>query len=78
MTVYLGFGIAYASSGLILVCVGILHVHIYGFPLSQGIGHKVMEKQGWQEGTGLGRTVPGMADALDNEGQPPHDKTGLG
>ena len=44
----------------------------------QGIGRKVLEKQGWKEGQGLGSTIRGIADALDNEGQVPSDKRGIG
>lgn len=48
------------------------------FPLSQGFGRKVLEKQGWTEGLGLGTSNTGMAEALDNEGQNPRCKRGLG
>ena len=34
----------------------------------QGVGRKVMEKQGWKEGQGIGRNASEMTDALDNEG----------
>ena len=37
-----------------------------------------MQQQGWVDGKGLGRTNPGMADALDNDGQAPSNKAGLG
>ncbi|XP_033113500.1 G patch domain-containing protein 3-like [Anneissia japonica] len=45
---------------------------------TKGIGRKVLQKHGWKDGDGLGRTIIGMADALDNEGQHPKQKTGLG
>ncbi|KAK7488497.1 hypothetical protein BaRGS_00020282 [Batillaria attramentaria] len=45
---------------------------------TKGIGRKILEKQGWTEGEGLGSTIHGIADALDNEGQHPRDKKGLG
>lgn len=48
------------------------------FPLSQGFGRKVLEQQGWTEGLGLGSSNSGMAEALDNEGQNPRCKRGLG
>lgn len=37
-----------------------------------------MTQQGWLDGQGLGSSVHGMADALDNEGQKPTDKRGFG
>uniref|UniRef100_A0A8C8R5F5 G-patch domain containing 3 n=1 Tax=Pelusios castaneus TaxID=367368 RepID=A0A8C8R5F5_9SAUR len=45
---------------------------------TKGIGRKVMERQGWIEGLGLGSSNLGMAEALDNEGQHPKCKRGLG
>ncbi|XP_042296990.1 G patch domain-containing protein 3 isoform X2 [Sceloporus undulatus] len=45
---------------------------------TKGIGRKVMEKQGWTEGLGLGSNNSGMAEALANEGQNPKCKRGLG
>ncbi|XP_035827157.1 G patch domain-containing protein 3 isoform X2 [Aplysia californica] len=45
---------------------------------TKGIGRKVMEKQGWREGQGLGSSKPGITEALRGEGQRPHDKQGLG
>lgn len=47
------------------------------FPL-QGIGRKVMERQGWAEGRGLGSQCSGVPEALDNDGQHPRCKRGLG
>lgn len=47
-------------------------------PPSQGFGRKVLEQQGWTEGLGLGTSNCGMAEALDNEGQNPRCKRGLG
>jgi len=37
-----------------------------------------METQGWSEGKGLGSTIKGLADALENEGQHPRDRSGFG
>ena len=37
-----------------------------------------MEKQGWREGKGLGGSRSGIAEALDNEGQNPRDRSGFG
>jgi hypothetical protein len=48
------------------------------FLIFQGIGRKVLEKQGWKDGAGLGSTIVGIADALENEGQPPTCKKGFG
>ncbi|CAG7836622.1 unnamed protein product [Allacma fusca] len=45
---------------------------------TRGIGRKVMEKFGWKEGTGLGKSFVGMTEALYNEGQAPRDKRGIG
>jgi hypothetical protein len=45
---------------------------------TKGVGRKIMEKQGWKEGSGLGSTIKGIADALDTEGQHPRDRKGLG
>ncbi|NXN95768.1 GPTC3 protein, partial [Rhinopomastus cyanomelas] len=45
---------------------------------TRGFGRKVLEQQGWTEGLGLGSSNSGMAEALDNEGQNPRCKRGLG
>lgn len=45
---------------------------------TKGIGRKILEKQGWQEGQGIGSSTEGMAEALENEGQPASVKTGFG
>ncbi|KAJ8044005.1 G patch domain-containing protein 3 [Holothuria leucospilota] len=45
---------------------------------TKGFGRTVMNKMGWQDGDGLGKTSSGMKDALDNEGQTSKDKRGLG
>ncbi|XP_069080167.1 G patch domain-containing protein 3 [Pleurodeles waltl] len=45
---------------------------------TKGIGRKVMEQQGWSEGLGLGSRGVGIPEALDNEGQNPRCKRGLG
>ena len=45
---------------------------------TKGIGRKILEKQGWQDGQGIGSTITGMAEALENEGQPPSVKAGFG
>lgn len=47
------------------------------FP-AQGIGRKVMERQGWAEGQGLGSQCSGVPEALDSDGQHPRCKRGLG
>ncbi len=44
---------------------------------TRGFGRKIMESQGWKDGQGLGPSErPGMAEALENEGQV--GKAGLG
>ncbi|NXF31301.1 GPTC3 protein, partial [Nyctibius bracteatus] len=45
---------------------------------TKGFGRKVLEQQGWTEGLGLGSSNSGMAEALDNEGQNPRCRRGLG
>ncbi|KAG8451269.1 hypothetical protein GDO86_003482 [Hymenochirus boettgeri] len=45
---------------------------------TKGIGHRVMKRQGWTEGKGLGANGEGVPDALENEGQNPKCKRGLG
>ncbi|XP_063274860.1 G patch domain-containing protein 3 [Prinia subflava] len=45
---------------------------------TKGFGRKVLEQQGWTEGLGLGSSNSGIAEALDNEGQNPRCKRGLG
>ncbi|XP_036888586.1 G patch domain-containing protein 3 isoform X2 [Sturnira hondurensis] len=45
---------------------------------TKGIGRKVMERQGWAEGQGLGSRCSGVPEALDNDGQHPRCKRGLG
>ncbi|NXS51256.1 GPTC3 protein, partial [Brachypteracias leptosomus] len=45
---------------------------------TKGFGRKVLEQQGWTEGLGLGSSNSGMAEALENEGQNPRCKRGLG
>ncbi|CAH1244399.1 GPATCH3 [Branchiostoma lanceolatum] len=45
---------------------------------TKGLGRKIMERQGWRDGEGLGSWKKGPADALENEGQGPRDKRGFG
>ncbi|XP_069136117.1 G patch domain-containing protein 3-like [Argopecten irradians] len=45
---------------------------------TKGFGRKILTKQGWSEGQGLGSTVIGIAEALESEGQGPKDKAGFG
>lgn len=56
------------------------HQHLAGIGKferhTRGFGRKILEKQGWREGQGLGKTFTGMSQALENEGQT--DKSGLG
>ena len=47
--------------------------------VEQGIGRRLLQRQGWREGEGLGSRAKGIADALDgSEGQQSWDKKGLG
>ncbi|XP_061574280.1 G patch domain-containing protein 3 [Cololabis saira] len=45
---------------------------------TKGFGRRVMEKQGWKDGEGLGNSQVGIPDALENEGQHPNCKRGFG
>ncbi|KAG9493090.1 G patch domain-containing protein 3 [Eleutherodactylus coqui] len=45
---------------------------------TKGVGRKLMERQGWTYGTGLGSSGSGMPEALENEGQHPKCKYGFG
>ncbi|XP_017539630.2 G patch domain-containing protein 3 [Pygocentrus nattereri] len=45
---------------------------------TKGVGRRVMEKQGWRDGDGLGHARSGMPEALENEGQNPNCKRGFG
>ncbi|XP_026149523.1 G patch domain-containing protein 3 [Mastacembelus armatus] len=45
---------------------------------TKGIGRRVMEKQGWKDGEGLGNSQIGIPEALENEGQHPRCKRGFG
>ncbi|XP_021539270.1 G patch domain-containing protein 3 [Neomonachus schauinslandi] len=45
---------------------------------TKGIGRRVMERQGWAEGQGLGSRCSGVPEALDGDGQHPRCKRGLG
>jgi hypothetical protein len=45
---------------------------------SQGLGRRLMEKQGWSDGRGLGSKLGGLADTISSDGQKPYDKRGLG
>ena len=45
---------------------------------SKGVGRKIMERQGWTDGEGLGSTIKGLSEALDNDGQNPKDRSGFG
>ncbi|XP_041845162.1 G patch domain-containing protein 3 [Melanotaenia boesemani] len=45
---------------------------------TKGVGRRVMEKQGWRDGEGLGNSQIGIPEALENEGQHPNCKRGFG
>ncbi|XP_030015119.1 G patch domain-containing protein 3 [Sphaeramia orbicularis] len=45
---------------------------------TKGVGRRVMEKQGWKDGEGLGGSQTGIPEALENEGQHPKCKRGFG
>ncbi|XP_067253323.1 G patch domain-containing protein 3 [Chanodichthys erythropterus] len=45
---------------------------------TKGFGRRVMEKQGWKDGEGLGNSQVGLKEALESEGQHPNCKRGFG
>uniref|UniRef100_A0A1A7YQC1 G patch domain containing 3 n=1 Tax=Iconisemion striatum TaxID=60296 RepID=A0A1A7YQC1_9TELE len=45
---------------------------------SKGFGRRIMERQGWKDGEGLGDSQTGISEALENEGQHPNCKRGFG
>ncbi|XP_074539909.1 G patch domain-containing protein 3 [Halichoeres trimaculatus] len=45
---------------------------------TKGFGRRLMEKQGWKDGEGLGHSQVGIPEALENEGQHPNCKRGFG
>lgn len=45
---------------------------------TKGFGRKLMEKKGWRDGVGLGRSEAGIPEALENDGQNPRDRSGFG
>ncbi|XP_059194371.1 G patch domain-containing protein 3 [Centropristis striata] len=45
---------------------------------TKGFGRRLMEKQGWKDGEGLGHSQAGIPDALEGEGQNPNCKRGFG
>ncbi|KAM8826019.1 G patch domain-containing protein 3 [Synchiropus picturatus] len=45
---------------------------------TKGFGRRLMERQGWKDGEGLGHSQVGISEALENEGQHPHCKRGFG
>uniref|UniRef100_A0A147AVI8 G patch domain containing 3 n=1 Tax=Fundulus heteroclitus TaxID=8078 RepID=A0A147AVI8_FUNHE len=45
---------------------------------TKGFGRRVMEKQGWRDGEGLGSSQVGIPEALENDGQHPRCKRGFG
>ncbi|XP_066573771.1 G patch domain-containing protein 3 [Amia ocellicauda] len=57
----------------------LLGPRIGGFEkFTKGVGRRLMEQQGWREGQGLGHSRPGIAEALESEGQHPNCKRGFG
>ncbi|KAJ8340804.1 hypothetical protein SKAU_G00330950 [Synaphobranchus kaupii] len=45
---------------------------------TKGMGRRLMERQGWREGDGLGQSQAGRPEALESEGQHPRCKRGFG
>uniref|UniRef100_A0A8C1HC68 G patch domain containing 3 n=2 Tax=Cyprinus carpio TaxID=7962 RepID=A0A8C1HC68_CYPCA len=45
---------------------------------TKGVGRRVMEKQGWRDGEGLGNSQRGISEALESEGQHPNCRRGFG
>ena len=46
--------------------------------LEDGFGGKLLKRFGWKTGQGLGAKNKGIAEAIPNDGQNPHDKRGFG
>ncbi|XP_057370301.1 G patch domain-containing protein 3-like [Daphnia carinata] len=45
---------------------------------TKGIGRRLMEKQGWRDGLGLGVAQKGIAQPIESDGQKPRERKGLG
>lgn len=45
---------------------------------TRGIGRRLMERAGWRDGAGLGRTMKGISKPIENDGQKPKERKGLG
>ena len=45
---------------------------------TRGIGRRLMEKHGWRDGSGLGRSQKGIAKPIESDGQKPKERKGLG
>ena len=45
---------------------------------TRGIGRRLMERQGWKEGCGLGHSQKGIVKPVESEGQKPKERKGLG
>lgn len=45
---------------------------------TRGIGRRLMERQGWKDGSGLGRSQKGISIPIESEGQKPKERKGLG
>ncbi len=45
---------------------------------TRGIGRRLMEKHGWRDGSGLGKSQKGIAQPIESDGQKPRERKGLG
>ncbi|XP_061115928.1 G patch domain-containing protein 3 [Conger conger] len=45
---------------------------------TKGVGRRLMERQGWRDGDGLGQSCTGLSEALETEGQHPKCRRGFG
>lgn len=45
---------------------------------TRGIGRRLLEKHGWRDGIGLGKSQIGIAKPIESEGQKPKERKGLG
>lgn len=43
-----------------------------------GIGRRLMERQGWVDGLGLGSSQKGITRPIESDGQKPRERKGLG
>ncbi|XP_022693282.1 G patch domain-containing protein 3-like [Varroa jacobsoni] len=45
---------------------------------TRGFGRRMLERQGWSDGRGVGKSKEGPSEPIESEGQHPRDRSGLG